>query len=272
MTNRAKLHKVKNNRQFNMLLPFLFLTIALCSFKPLNIHKVKIRTVVIDAGHGGHDVGSTYGGAREKDITLQIALKVGKQIEQMMPEVKVVYTRNTDEFIELHERAGIANRKNADLFISVHCNANKKLEVFGTETFSMGLDKTQGNLNVAKRENSVILLEKDYQEQYEGFDPNSPEANIYFSFLQNAFMDQSLSLAAKVEYQFKELKRNSRGVKQAPFMVLWRSKMPSILIETGFISNKSEREYLTSENGQTDLAYAIAQSVEQYKKQVENLK
>lgn len=268
----AKLIKVKNILQFNRILSFAVITIALCSYKPLNIHKVKIKTIVIDAGHGGHDVGSTYGGAREKDVTLSIALKVGKEIEKMMPDVKVVYTRETDEFIELHERAGIANRKNADLFISVHCNANKKLEVFGTETFSMGLNKTEGNLSVAKRENSVILLEKDYQEQYEGFDPNSPEANIYFSFLQNAFMDQSLTLAAKVEAQFKEIKRNSRGVKQAPFMVLWRSKMPSILIETGFISNKKERAYLTSTEGQAEIASAVAKSVEQYKKQVENLK
>lgn len=272
MTNRAKLHKVKNILQFKKSLSFLMLTLALCSYKPLGVHKVKIRTVVVDAGHGGHDAGSMYGGAKEKDVTLQIALKVGKEIETLMPDVKVIYTRDTDEFIELHERAGIANRKNADLFISIHCNANKKTEVFGTETFSMGLNKSEGNLNVAKRENAVILLEKDYEDQYEGFDPNSPEANIYFSFLQSAFMEQSLNLASKVETQFTLIKRNSRGVKQAPFMVLWRSKMPSILIETGFISNKVERQYLTSEEGQQELSKAIAKSVEQYKKQVENLK
>lgn len=272
MTNHAKLHKVKNFQSYNHTLTLILLVFALCSFKPLNSYKVKINTVVIDAGHGGHDVGSTYGGAREKDVTLKIALKVGAELEQLMPNIKVIYTRDTDEFIELHERAGIANRKNADLFISIHCNANKKTEVFGTETFSMGLNKSEGNLNVAKLENSVILLEKDYQDQYEGFDPNSPEANIYFSFLQDAFMDQSLMLASKVETQFKTINRNSRGVKQAPFMVLWRSKMPSILIETGFISNKKERDYLISEDGQNELALAIAKSVEQYKKQVENLK
>jgi N-acetylmuramoyl-L-alanine amidase len=136
----------------------------------------------------------------------------------------------------------------------------------------MGLSKTEGNLSVAKKENSVILLEKDYQEQYEGFDPNSPEADIYFSFLQNAFMEQSLKLSTLVEDQFKKLKRNSRGVKQAPFMVLWRSKMPSILIETGFISNKTERGFLVSENGQEDLAKAVAAAVQEYKNRVEGNK
>lgn len=272
MSIRAKLIKVKNILQFNRILSFAVIMIALCSYKPLNIHKAKIKTIVIDAGHGGHDAGSIYGGVREKDVALSITLKIGKAIEELIPDVKVVYTRDTDVFIELHERAGIANRKNADLFICVHCNANKNPEPFGSETYVMGLNKTEGNLNVAKRENSVILLEKDYKEQYEGFDPNSPEANIYFSFLQNAFLDQSLTLAAMVETEFKKNNRTSRGVKQAPFMVLWRSKMPSIYIETGFISNKQERAYLTSEAGQAEMASAVAKSVEQYKKQVENLK
>lgn len=272
MTKRTKLNKVQKLQQYKSMISLTLLLLALCSYKPLGTQKIKINTVVIDAGHGGHDVGSTYGGAREKDVTLQIALKLGKALEEQIPGIKVVFTRDTDVFIELHERAGIANRMNADLFISVHCNANKKLEVFGTETFSMGLNKTEGNLNVAKRENSVVLLEKDYQEQYEGFDPNSPEANIYFSFLQNAFLEQSLNLASKVETQFTLINRNSRGVKQAPFMVLWRSKMPSILIETGFISNKMERAFLTSESGQQEIAAAIAKAVDAYKRQVEKSK
>jgi len=248
------------------------LLILIGAAKPLN-HKQgnKIRTVTIDAGHGGHDVGCTYGGAREKDVTLAVALKVGLKINELMPDVKVIYTRKTDEFIELHERAGIANSKNADLFVSIHCNANKKTEVFGTETFSMGLHKTNGNLDVAKRENSVILMENDYQDKYEGFDPNSPEAHIYFSFLQGAYLDQSIELASSVEKNFVKSNRNSRGVKQAGLMVLWKSKMPSILIETGFLSNSTERKYLLSENGQNELATAIAKAIVEYKKSVESL-
>ncbi len=272
MTMAAKLTKVTNKIKYTGRTGLILLSILVCAYKPLDIMRPKIKTVVVDAGHGGHDAGSMYGGAKEKDVTLSIALKVGEEIQKIMPEVKVIFTRTTDEFIELHERAGIANRNNADLFISVHCNANQKTEVFGTETFSMGLNKTEGNLNVAKRENSVILLEKDYQEQYEGFDPNSPEADIYFSFLQNAFMDQSLRLSSYVEAQFKAIERNSRGVKQAPFMVLWRSKMPSILIETGFISNKAERSFLLSDAGQEQLSVAIAKAVNTYKIKIENSK
>lgn len=270
MTMAAKLNKVTKKLKYERLLAMGLLSLLVCAYKPLDLHRQKMKTIVVDAGHGGHDAGSMYGGAKEKDVTLAIALKVGEEIQKIMPDLKVIYTRSTDEFIELHERAGIANRNNADLFISVHCNANKKTEVFGTETFSMGLNKTEGNLMVAKRENSVILLEHDYQEKYEGFDPNSPEADIYFSFLQNAFMDQSLRLSANVEDQFKKINRFSRGVKQAPFMVLWRSKMPSILIETGFISNKTEREFLTSEEGQSQLSSAIAKAVEAYRSKVEN--
>ena len=236
------------------------------------LHKVRqhLKTIVVDAGHGGHDYGSMYGGANEKDVTLAIALKLGEEIGKIMPDMKVVFTRNNDSFVELHERAGIANRCNADLFVSVHCNASKKTEVWGTETYSMGLDKAIGNLNVAKRENAVILLENDYQEKYEGFDPNSPEADIYFSFLQNAFIDQSLMLASQVESQFRGMSKQSRGVKQAPFMVLWRCKMPSILIETGFISNKVERNFLTSAAGQQEVATAIAKAVENYRQKVES--
>jgi N-acetylmuramoyl-L-alanine amidase len=269
MSIRAKLSKVKNLVKFNRTLSFAFVAMALCSYKPLGTNKVKVRTIVIDAGHGGHDAGCMYGGAKEKDVTLKVALKLGKEIEALIPDVKVIYTRKEDHFVELWERAGVANRNNADLFISIHCNANKKLEVFGTETFSMGLHKSEGNLEVAKRENDVILLEKDIDERYEGFDPNSPEAHIYFSFMQSAYMDQSLKLAALVESGFKGINRNSRGVKQAGLMVLWKSKMPSILIETGFLSNKTERAYLTSESGQKELAVAIAQSVNTYKKQAE---
>lgn len=272
MSISAKLINIKNILQYNSTLYFVLLALALCSYKPLGIHKQKIKTVVIDAGHGGHDHGCMYGGASEKNVTLDVALKVGKQIELLLPDVKVLYTRTEDNFVELWERAGVANRNNADLFISVHCNANKKIEVFGTETYSMGIHKSEGNLLVAKRENDVILLEKDIEERYEGFDPNSPEAHIYFSFMQSAYMDQSLKLASMVEDNFKAINRTSRGVKQAGLMVLWKSKMPSILIETGFLSNKAERNFLISESGQNQLALAIAKSVDDYKKQVEKAK
>ena len=272
MPTSANLIKVKNLVQYNGIASACLLMFFLCSYKPLNIQNNKIKIIVIDAGHGGHDNGCMYGGAREKDVTLSIALKLGESIEKIMPNVKVIYTRKTDEFIELHERAGIANRNNADLFISIHCNANKKTDVAGTETFSMGLHKSEGNLDVAKRENDVILLEKDYQEQYEGFDPNSPEAHIYFSFLQSAYLDQSLKLASLVEGNFNKANHASRGVKQAGFMVLWRSKMPSVLIETGFLSNKSDRAILISENGQLKIAESIAKGVKEYKRQVEGIK
>ncbi|MCU0422843.1 MAG: N-acetylmuramoyl-L-alanine amidase [Bacteroidia bacterium] len=267
---RAKLSKSANLLKLPQLVSIIGAMLLLCAYSPLDKKEDgKILTVAIDAGHGGHDAGCSYGGAKEKDVTLAIALKLGKAIEKIMPDVTVIYTRAKDEFIELHERAGIANRKNAHLFISIHCNANKKTEVFGTETFSMGLHKSDGNLEVAKRENEVILLEKDYQEKYEGFDPNSPEAHIYFSFLQSAYLEQSLKLAAKVEQHFMDVKRSSRGVKQAGLMVLWKSKMPSVLIETGFLSNAKERAYLTGEQGQDELANAIANAVKEYKTSVE---
>lgn len=270
---RAKLYKTEYLIKLPYTISAVILVVLLCAYKPLDtLQQPKIKKVTIDAGHGGHDVGCTYGGAREKDVTLAVALKVGEQIEKLMPDVEVVFTRKKDEFIELHERAGIANRNNSDLFISIHCNANKKLEVFGTETFSMGLHKSEGNLDVAKRENAVVLLEKDYQEKYEGFDPNSPEAHIYFSFLQSAYLEQSLKLASTVEKNFVVAKRSSRGVKQAGLMVLWKSKMPSILIETGFLSNSKERGYLTGSKGQDELSEAIAKSVQQYKTSVEKVR
>jgi N-acetylmuramoyl-L-alanine amidase len=272
MSIRAKLSNIKNILQYNRTVSFVLIALFLCSYKPLDVHKQQIKTVIIDAGHGGHDHGSMYGGVSEKVVTLQIAKKVGVELERLLPEVKIIYTRTDDHFVELWERAGVANRNNADLFISIHCNANSNTQVYGTETFSMGLHKSEGNLAVAKRENDVILLEKGFEQQYEGFDPNSPESHIYFSFLQSAYIDQSLTLAALVEDHFKGIKRNSRGVKQAGFLVLWKSKMPSILIETGFISNKSERLFLTSSEGQHQVALAIAKSVNDYKNQVEKAK
>lgn len=228
-----------------------------------------VKTIVIDAGHGGHDSGCHGTSAYEKNVTLSIALKLGAMLEKNLPGVKIIYTRKTDEFIELYERAEIANRNKADLFVSIHCNANKNISAYGTETWSMGLHKTEGNLEVAKRENSSILLESDYQQNYEGFDPNSPEGYIMFSLNQNAFIDQSLTLAGKIEEEFESDGRESRGVKQAGFLVLWRTAMPSVLIETGFLTNRNEEKYLASEVGQNEVATSVYDAVLNYKNKME---
>jgi N-acetylmuramoyl-L-alanine amidase len=194
-----------------------------------------LKTVVIDAGHGGHDHGCSGSSNKEKTVALNLALKLGALIEKNYPDVKVVYTRKTDVFVELYERAAIANRNNADLFICIHCNANPSSSPSGTETYVMGLHKTEANLNVAKRENDVILMEDDYSQHYDGFDPNNPASHIIFSLNQHAFMEQSILFASSVEKYFKtNSNRSSRGVKQAGFLVLWKTAMPSVLIETGF--------------------------------------
>ncbi len=228
-----------------------------------------MKTIVIDAGHGGHDAGCHGTSAYEKNVTLSVALKLGAMLEKNMPGVKVIYTRKTDEFIELHERASISNRHKADLFISIHCNANKNTSAYGTETWTMGLHKTEGNLDVAKRENSAILMEKNYDINYDGFDPNSPEAYIMFSLNQNAFINQSLMLASNVEEEFKKDGRSSRGVKQAGFLVLWRTTMPAILIETGFLTNRNEEQYLASDKGQNELTQSIFTAIKNYKIKME---
>jgi N-acetylmuramoyl-L-alanine amidase len=188
-----------------------------------------------------------------------------------MPDVKVILTRNNDRFVELSDRSSIANRKKADLFISIHCNASPKSKaVHGTETFAMGLHKSEENLEVAKRENAVIKQEKDYKEKYQGFDLNSPLAYIMMANRQSAHLANSLSFADRVERQFKKhAKRSSRGVKQAGFLVLWQTNMPSVLIEAGFLSNADEERYLNSEEGQEDIAEAIFRAFKQYKQDVE---
>lgn len=229
--------------------------------------KYKIRTVVIDAGHGGHDSGclGAPSNSKEKNVTLAVALKLGALITKNFPDIKVIYTRKTDVFIELHERAGIANRNNADLFISIHCNANANTAAFGAETYLMGLHKTDANLDVSKRENAVITLEKDYKNQYDGFDPNAPETHIILSLNQNAHIEQSTLLAGFIQKQFKELGRYSRGVKQAGFLVLYKTAMPAVLIETGFLTNPSEGSYLISDEGQSKLSSSIFKGFKSYK-------
>jgi N-acetylmuramoyl-L-alanine amidase len=233
----------------------------------------KIDVVVIDAGHGGKDPGTVGKRGKEKDITLKVALKLGNYIEKNIPGVKVVYTRKTDKFIELYDRANIANEAKADLFISIHVNAiPNKAAHGGTETYVMGLHKTEGNLEVAKRENSVIMLDENYKEKYEGFDPNSAESYILFSLTQNAYLESSLLFADKVESQFKNrVGRRSHGVKQAGFIVLWKTAMPSVLIETGFITNEREEAFLLSDNGQDLLASGIYRAFKEYKAQIESV-
>lgn len=251
---------------------FAFFLFFLCSFKTLNYHKPSgLHTIVIDAGHGGHDPGCHYGGAQEKNVTLAIALKLGKIIKENCKDVKVIYTRDKDEFIELNERTAIANRNKADVFISIHVNANpSSSSANGTETYTMGMHKTEGNLEVAKRENSVILMENDYTDKYDGFDPKSPEADIIFSLFQDAYVEQSLHLASTIQQELKiKAKRPSRGVKQAGFLVLWKTAMPSVLIETGFLSNTPERKFLISDGGQQKLAQSIYQAFKKYKDEMD---
>lgn len=247
----------------------IILSMMVCMFS-LQAEGQKVKKVVIDAGHGGHDPGAVGKTSKEKDITLSIALKTGKFIEENLPDVQVIYTRKTDVFVELFRRAKIANEAKADLFISIHCNANKSTTPYGAETYVMGLHKSEANLSVAQLENASILLEEDYHVKYEGFDPTSPEGYIFFSMLQNAFLDQSLGLASSVQQHFKDrVNLFDRGVKQAGFLVLYKTTMPSILIETGFISNAKEEKMLASDDGQTYIASAIFRAVKDYKKSVE---
>ncbi len=231
----------------------------------------KLRTVVIDAGHGGKDPGCVGRRTRESRVVLKLALQLGRKIKREMPNVRVIYTRSTDHFVELAERSAIANRNRADLFISIHCNASpSSSRVYGTETYTMGLHKTQGNLDVAKRENNVILQESNYQQAYKGFNPNSPLAHIMLANYQHAFMGSSINFAEKVERSFRRnASRKSNGVKQAGFLVLWRTTMPSVLIETGYLTNPDEELYLMSEDGQEQIAGAIYKAFAQYKEEIE---
>ena len=230
----------------------------------------RIKKVVIDAGHGGHDSGCESEEGMEKKNTLAIALKLGRKIKDNFPNIQVIYTRDKDEFIELHERANIANKAKADLFISIHCNSSDEGQPMGTETYVLGMHKMEANLEVAKRENSSILLEDDYQQQYDGFDPNSNEAYIIFSLYQNAYLDKSILFAKNVEEGFKNnAGRRSKGVKQAGFMVLKQTTMPSVLIETGFLNNRTEGAFISSDDGQETLAESIFSAFSKYKKTVE---
>ncbi|MDD6209687.1 MAG: N-acetylmuramoyl-L-alanine amidase [Bacteroidales bacterium] len=214
--------------------------------------------VVIDAGHGGKDPGAIGKVIKEKTINLAVALKLGALISANHSDTRVVYTRKNDVFVELDERAAIANRAKADLFISIHTNAARTRSARGTETYTLGLARSEENLEVAKRENSAILLEDNYQEKYEGFDPNSTESYIIFEFIHNKHLEQSIDLASGIQKEFcNTAKRTDRGVRQAGFLVLRKTSMPSVLVELGYISNTEEEKYLASANGQQTLANSI---------------
>lgn len=232
----------------------------------------RIQRVVIDPGHGGKDPGAVSPDKRflEKDITLSVSLRLGSMIKVKYPNIEVIYTRKSDIFIPLDERTAIANRNKADLFISIHVNSAKAKSASGTETFVMGMDKSSSNLEVCKLENSVIVLEGDYSSKYEGFDPNVPESYIIFSLLQNSHLEQSLILATSIQKQLSNgpIKQN-RGIKQGALLVLWKTTMPSVLVELGFISNTNDNRILTNKDSHVDFAYNMFKAFEEYKAQYE---
>ncbi len=238
----------------------------------------KVKTVVIDAGHGGHDPGTHGASSKEKDIVLKVALQVGSYIEEYLPDVKVIYTRKDDKFVELNVRANIANKNEADVFISVHANSlptntsdERKASVYGTETYVMGVQNSERNLEVAKRENSVILLEEDYEKKYD-FDPKSPESLILFSLTQSAFQEKSIYLANMIEDQFsKRAGRRSYGVKQSSLYLMWSTSMPSVLVEIGYLSNPKEEMELKNSSVQSNIASGIFRAFRDYKNEIESL-
>ena len=223
--------------------------------------------LVIDPGHGGKDPGAVNGKNQEKTINLNVALKMGKLIEENCKNVKVIYTRKTDVFVELYKRADIANKANADMFISVHTNSAKNKSANGAETYLLGVEENRAsaNLNVALEKNKAILLENDYQTHYEGYDPNSPESMIIFEFMQSEYQKESLKMATFNQNQMvKSAKRPDRGVHQAGYLVLWKSAMPSILIELGFISNDAECKYLVSQKGVDEMSQSLYKAFCEY--------
>ena len=250
------------------LLAVLFLRFSVVPSAASAPDGVRLRTVVIDPGHGGHDPGAISGKMKEKDINLDLALRLGKRIGDAYPDVKVIYTRSTDRFVELAERSNIANRNHADLFISIHVNSARSTAASGTETFVMGTDKSASNMEVCKRENAVILLEDDYSTTYEGFDPGNPESYIIFNLMQNAHFEQSISFAALVQEQFLRNGpiKKSRGVRQAPLMVLWRTTMPSVLVEVGFLSNASDRAVMDQAANRQKMADDIFRAFSAFKR------
>lgn len=226
--------------------------------------------VVLDPGHGGKDPGCVFNKYYEKDITLSIAQKLGALIEKNCPDVEVVYTRTTDKYVYLVDRGKIANRENADLFISIHINSATNSSARGTSTHVMGMSKSSQNLEVAMKENDVIIYEDDYTTKYEGYNPGDPASYIMFSLMQYAYSDQSMMFAGLVQKHFKrDLPMPDRGTSQEPFLVLWRTSMPSVLVEVGFLSNQTDRTYITSNKGQNEAARSLFNAFSEYKSTVE---
>lgn len=238
--------------------------LLISSFNKNTVYPSKPFVVVLDAGHGGKDPGNRGNGYKEAEIALNIVLKVGAELEKN-PDIKVIYTRKKDVFVELRERAAIANRADADLFVSVHCDAFSN-DAYGAGTFVLGLHKSQANFEIAKKENEVIFLEDNYQETYAGFDPSAPESLIGLTLMQEEYLDQSILLASLIQNNFtNNLKRKDRSVKQAGFWVLHNTYMPSVLIETGFLTNKNEGSYLNSSKGQSEMAAEISKAILSYR-------
>jgi N-acetylmuramoyl-L-alanine amidase len=271
MSTGIKNGKHYTNNIYKAKLILLFLIITIIPASGTDPKDEKNWVIVIDAGHGGKDPGAIGSISREKNITLPIALKTGEYIERNINNVTVIYTRKNDTFVDIKERANIANKNNADLFISIHANWADSKKIHGTETFIMGLAKDQQNLEVAIKENEVILLENDYSTKYEGFDPKSPESYIMFTLMQNIYQEQSTGLASKIQTQYKENnKRIDRGVKQAGFWVLFMTTMPSVLTETGFITNPDEERYLNSKEGQNNLASSLYRACRDYINEIDS--
>ncbi|OSY88593.1 hypothetical protein WH52_06095 [Tenacibaculum holothuriorum] len=245
---------------FSLLLLFVFFS------SPTLIFSQKKYTVVLDAGHGGKDPGNLGNGYKEKKIALKVALAVGKELSTVN-DINVIYTRKTDVFVELHNRAKIANSNKADLFVSIHCDSYSKERAHGAGTFVLGLRGNSKNLEIAKRENASILYEKDYEKNYD-YDPNSPESLIGLSLLQEENLDNSLGIAALIQTNFSSLRRFDRKVKQDNFLVLRETVMPSVLVELGFLTNKAEGRFLNSRSGQLKMAKAIAKAIVKYVKQL----
>lgn len=248
---------------------FLIFLVVILALIPVIRTEAKQFTVVIDAGHGGHDSGAIGANSKEKNINLNVALALGDYIQQTCPDVKIIYTRKTDVFVPLNERANIANRNNADLFISVHTNSLPAGKVArGFETYTLGMHRAKDNLDVAMRENSVISMEKDYKQTYQGFDPNSSESYIMFEFVQSANMEKSVELARMIQKSVcKTANRPDKGVHQAGFLVLRETTMPGCLIELGFITSSEEEAYLNSEQGIAMMAKGIGEAFRKYKNQ-----
>jgi N-acetylmuramoyl-L-alanine amidase len=252
----------------------LFLTLLIVhSFAKAQNANLGINKIVIDPGHGGKDPGNGGTGRykhTEKDVVLEVSLLLGQYLKEAFPEISIIYTRDTDSFVKLSERTRIANEAQADLFLSIHCDAFHDNRVYGSTTYVMGLHKTESNLNVAIRENSSILMENNYEANYEGFNPSEPESYIALSMYQSNHLSNSLLIASKIQNQFKtRVNRKDRGVKQAGFMVISRATMPSVLIELGFLTNKLEEDFLNSKNGKIYMASAIFRAIKEYKLELE---